>query len=239
MVEIFRLLRPFFPVIALSSQVAHGAAPRLPAGVISVSVEKDAAAYALPAEAETGEVIVYLHGHCGDPLAGLRSFPEAARKVGTMISVQGDIPCGGRAGKRRWSTDAERIQGRVDAAIAATSRQLGRELSPQKLTLVGYSEGALRAELLAGAFPGRYPRVILGGEPRAPRPDHFRGAQAVATLAGQLDDQRAMREGADALLRAGIPARFFLLPKARHGQYGPEGNRVLGEAFAWLLSPAR
>jgi hypothetical protein len=48
-----------------------------------------------------------------------------------------------------------------------------------------------------------------------------------------------MREGADALLRAGIPARFFLLPKARHGQYGPEGDRVLGEAFAWLLSPAR
>ena len=56
----------------------------------------------------------------------------------------------------------------------------------------------------------------------------------MATLAGQNDVQQPMREGAEALSKAGVRARFFLLPKARHGQYGPEGERVLGETFAWL-----
>lgn len=209
----------------------------MPPGVRSVAIEKDVPAYVLPSEEGTSRVIVYLHGHCGDALAGLRSFPEAARKVGTMISVQGDVPCPKRPGRRRWSTDPKQIQARIDAAIAATAAALGRELSPGELTLVGYSEGALRAELLAGAFPERYPHIVLGGEPRAPRPANFQKAKAVATLAGQHDTQQSMRDGAEALSKAGILARFFLLPKARHGQYGPEGNRVLSEAFSWMFAP--
>lgn len=238
MAEFFRSVWPFSAAFLLSMQTAHGAAPRLPPGVIPVPIPGALAAYALPAEGSTGQVIVYLHGHCGDPLAGLRAFPEAARKVGTMISVQGDLPCKGRGGKRRWSTDAARIQAAIDAAIAATASKFDRSLSPQELILVGYSEGALRAELLSGAFPGRYPRIILGGEPRAPRPENFREARSVATLAGQLDVQAPMRDGAEALARAGVASRFFLLPGARHGQYGPEGDRVLGDAFSWLLAPS-
>jgi len=229
---------PFCATVLLSVQTAHGAAPPLPPGVIPVPIPGAPAAYALPEAGSTGQVIVYLHGHCGDPLAGLRAFPEAARKVGTMISVQGDLPCKGRAGKRRWSTDAARIQAAIDAAIAAAAGKLDRELSSRELILVGYSEGALRAELLSGAFPGRYPWIILGGEPRAPRPEHFRKARSVATLAGQLDTQTPMRDGAEVLARAGVASRFFLLPGARHGQYGPEGDRVLGDAFSWLLAPS-
>ncbi|MCS6901802.1 MAG: hypothetical protein RMJ98_12060 [Myxococcales bacterium] len=222
--------------LLLSIRLAYGASTQLPPGVVSIPVPGAPAAYILPAEKSTGRVIIYLHGHCGDPLAGLRSFPKAAQRVGTMISVQGDLPCKGRPGRRRWSTDAVRIETAIHRALSAASDILDQKLVSSERVLVGYSEGALRAELLSGTFPGRYPRIILGGEPRAPRPENFRQARSVVTLAGQLDLQAPMRDGADTLARAGIPARFFLLPGARHGQYGPDWERVLGEAFSWLLA---
>jgi predicted esterase len=215
---------------------AYGGAP-LPPGVQAIAVPQDTPVYALPGAGTTPEVVVYLHGHCGDPLAGLRSFPKAASEAGTLLSVQGDIPCKGRPGRRRWSTDAAGIQRRVDAAIEAASRGLGRPLKAAEVTLMGYSEGALRAELLATTFPARYPRVILGGEPRAPRAAGFTPQQAVATLAGERDAQQPMREGAKALEEAGVRARFWVLPQARHGQYGPAAEQVLGEVFGWLSAP--
>lgn len=228
----------FLSTVLLLVGVASGApptAPSPPTGAVTVPVEGDVPAFALPAEGDSRQVIVYLPGRCGDPFAGLRSFPEAARRFGTMLVVNGDLPCPHRPGRRSWSTSAAKIQARIDAALQAASARLERPLDSSALTLLGYSEGALRAELVSGAFPQRYPRVLLGGEPRAPSPTNFRPSQSVATLAGQLDTQAPMRDGAAAISKAGIPARFWLLPGARHGQYGPEGNRVLGEAFAWLF----
>lgn len=211
------------------------AKPALPVGVREVTVKKDLAAYVLPSVKERSQVIVYLAGRCGDALAGLRSFPEAAREVGTMISVQGDIACPKQPGRRRWSSDPRQIQRRIDAAIQATATALDRDLSRQDLILIGYSEGALRAESLTGAFPERYSRIVLGGGPRVPNPVHFRKAKAVATLAGENDLQKSMRDGAEILQKSGILSQFFVLPKASHGQYGPDGGRILKEVFSWIL----
>ena len=33
------------------------------------------------------------------------------------------------------------------------------------------------------------------------------------------------------------PVRYLELPKARHGEYGPEGPRVMAEGLAWLFAP--
>jgi len=240
MAENFRSIYPFFAAVALVAPgvvaAPRGSLPAPPPSTHTIAVARDLPAYALPAEGDAREVLLYLPGHCGDPFAGLRSFPGAARRVGTLLVVTGDKPCRDRPGRHSWSTDAAQIQARVDAAVAAASAQLERPLEAQALTLMGYSLGALRAELLAGAFPARYPRVILGGGPRTPSPRSFSSSQRVVTLAGQLDAQQPMREGAAALARVGVPARFMLLPRARHGQYGPEGERVLGEAFSWLFS---
>lgn len=48
-----------------------------------------------------------------------------------------------------------------------------------------------------------------------------------------------MRAGTEVLAAAGKPVRFFLLPAAKHGEFGPEGNRVVGEMLSWLLDTAQ
>lgn len=201
-----------------------------------VEVKGDRPAYMLPASAPGKSVLLYLHGRCGDPFAGARAFPEASSRFGTMVIVTGDEPCPDRPGRRRWSPDPKHMQKRIDAAIEAVGAKLGWALDGGSMTVIGYSEGALRAELLARAFPARYPRVVLVGEPRAPSPLNLSKARAIAAMVGERDAQQDMREGARALEKAGLPVRFSLLPGARHGQYGPEGNRVMGEALAWAFS---
>ena len=45
-----------------------------------------------------------------------------------------------------------------------------------------------------------------------------------------------MREGARSLEGAGLDARFFVLPNATHGTYGPEGVRVMDEAITFAVN---
>jgi hypothetical protein len=45
-----------------------------------------------------------------------------------------------------------------------------------------------------------------------------------------------MRAGAEVLAAAGRPARFFLLPAAKHGEFGPEGNRIVDDLLGWLIA---
>jgi hypothetical protein len=48
-----------------------------------------------------------------------------------------------------------------------------------------------------------------------------------------------MKAGARAFERAQIPSTYLVLPEAAHGQMGPEAERVMGEALAWLAAHAR
>ena len=57
-------------------------------------------------------------------------------------------------------------------------------------------------------------------------------------MAGALDRRRHLQGAAEAISAAGIPATFLVLPGARHGEYGPEGERVLGEALRWAFERA-
>ena len=58
-------------------------------------------------------------------------------------------------------------------------------------------------------------------------------------MAGSRDRQDRMRAGERAFRAAGIPATYRVLPGAGHGEMGPEGERVMGEALAWLQENAR
>jgi hypothetical protein len=54
-------------------------------------------------------------------------------------------------------------------------------------------------------------------------------------LGGERETTGHMRAGTQVLAAAGKPVRFFLLPAAKHGEFGPEGNRVIDELLSWLL----
>lgn len=202
-----------------------------------VPVKHDVAAYAVFATSESDQVLVYLPGHCGDPLAGIHAFPEEAAKRGTLLVVQGDQPCPDRT-RRKWSADLVGIQKRIDAAIAAASSARGKPLAGKELTLLGYSQGALRAEQLVKRFPDRYPRVAIMASPRAPTVDRFPPTARTVLAVGALDRQDLMKDGFDALSGAGVPTKLLSFPEAGHGSYGPEGARVMDEAFAFLFGEA-
>lgn len=188
------------------------------------------------AHAPAGELraLVYLHGMCSDTSAAEPWFPEATR-YGTVVALRADVPCEDRPGYK-WPKDPALLDARITRALARVREERGGHLDVERPVLIGYSQGAHRAELLTAAFPGRFPRLVLGGPPEAALPEHFAGVERVAFLGGEKEDTSHMVRGQRNLDAARIPARFFLLPRAPHGSFGPRGTEVMRDVFEWLFA---
>lgn len=199
-----------------------------------VEVPGDKAVYVADAPPGVDGVIVYLHGVCGDALA-FRAFERAALRFGSVVSLQGDDACD-TPGRFRWGIDVKHQQRRIKQALDAVAARRGAPLDRSRVVLMGYSQGALRVEALGVAFPAEYPRLVAIAGPRAPHLDAFRRSQSIALVAGAWDIRSHLQEGAAKLVRRGIRAEYAELPRARHGQYGPDAERVLGDVLDWLYS---
>lgn len=176
--------------------------------------------------------LVFLHGMCGHGLGYAQSFQFAAAKYGTLIAPQGDRRCG-RGPWAKWSFDLEALDRRIQSAF----RALGHAEPIDDVTIMGYSQGATRAEELARRWPERYTRLVLMGAPAAPR---TRGLtpRAVVTMAGERDRQDLMKAGARAFLAAKVPAVFKVIPEATHGAMGPRPEETMADALGWLFEQA-
>jgi predicted esterase len=194
----------------------------------------------LPAAEPRRRVLVYLHGYCGDVNAP-GAFAPAAARHGTLIALLGDQPCRDKPGRFKWSRDIHGLDQRIKRAIRLVNRALKLELDAKDITLFGYSQGAVRAESLARYYPSHYPRVILGGPPRRPKPEHFTGVRTIAVFGGEKEDTHDMLGGADDMVAAGERAHFFLLPGVDHGDFGGEtaGNRAIGEILDFVDPPEK
>jgi predicted esterase len=206
--------------------------PHAPLGQ-DLDVPGDRPAYVLPGTAGDSRVIVYLHGMCGDVTAA-DFFREAVRAHGTLIAVRGDTAC--ENGRFKWRDDASKIQARIRAAFKQVNAVNGGQLTLDGALLFGYSQGAERAERVAARFPDQYPRLVLGGPPTKASPLKLARAQRVAILGGELETTENMRAGFDALLTAGIRARFFTLDCAYHGYFGSNAEGQLGEVLDWVTA---
>jgi predicted esterase len=192
----------------------------------------------LVAQGETSTPIVYLHGRCGDPTA-FRAWAQAGVKFGTILSLKGDQKCKG-GGRTKWTEDGAKLDRRITRAIEVARTELGIELDTERRLVVGYSQGALRAELLGTKFPKRYPRAVLIAGPRAPRPTSLVRSEAVLLVVGDHDAREHLSEAATKLARAGRAVRYLELPGARHGEYGTAAPRVFSEGLTWLIeTPTR
>jgi pimeloyl-ACP methyl ester carboxylesterase len=200
---------------------------------VLVPVPGDKPALVIHAPAGNRRAIVYLHGQCGNVRA-VESWRQAAMASGTLVSLMGDKPCGG--GRYVWGKKLSVIEARVEEALRAVQAARGGMLDIEQPVLFGYSQGADRAEALVARQPERYRLVVLGGSPHAPKLRHLGDATAVAVFGGEFETFGHMQAGAEVLAAAGKTARFFLLPKAKHGEFGPDGNRVIGELFTWLFA---
>jgi len=217
------------PALLPDGSVPH-APPHAPLGE-DVEIPGDRAAYVLPGRPEDPRVIVYLHGMCGDVTAA-DYFREAVRAHGTLIALRGDTAC--RNGRFKWRDDASKIQARIQTAFKRVSELRGGHLTLEGALLFGYSQGAERAERVAQRFPQQYPRVVLGGPPTKASPIKLARAQRVAILGGELETTDNMHAGFDALVAAGIAARFFTLECAHHGYFGARPESQLGEVLDWV-----
>lgn len=178
--------------------------------------------------------LVFLHGLCSHGLGYAQSFQYAAAKKGTLIAPQGDVVCG-KGPRASWSSNVERLNARV----VETFRELGEREPIADIAVIGYSQGASRALALARAFPERYSRLILIGGPERPSPEGLTHLKAVVTMAGERDRQDLMQAGALAFKHAKVPAKFFVIPKAMHGQMGPSPEETMGQSLDFLFEQSR
>lgn len=165
---------------------------------------------------------------CGHGLGYAQSFQRSAAKQGTLVAPQGDVPCDG--GGARWSKDIAALDVRITAAF----RALGHAEPIADMIVIGYSQGATRAESLAREFPERYTRLVLMGGPYAAKARGLETLRGAVALAGDRDRLDLMRASARTLKAAGVPATFLVIPDAPHGSMGSRPEQTMTEVFDWL-----
>ena len=208
--------------------------PPPPATVESLPIPNDATASIVrPLDSSTPPTTVFLPGLCSNAGAYLQSFPEAARRQGGVVAIEGDQPC--VPGFRSFSWDAAKLHARIEAATTAAGLTT---IPPEGLTLVGYSQGAALAEQLVQRWPSRYTRIVLIGAPTDPSEKKLSSARAVVTMSCSRDVPWKMKEGTRRLLRAGVPSTYLEMPNCTHGNI-TEGDTTFDAAFGFLRDNAR
>lgn len=202
---------------------------------VEVPVTGDKTVLVAHGKRDNRQVIVYLHGLCGD-VTKYRAFAAASVHYGTVIALRGDDKCD-EPGRFKWGSGVDQTHVRILSAVSAVSAVRPVPLDPRPITLVGYSQGSARAEALVNMFPGRYKRAVLVAGPREHNPKSFQDALGIAIVAGEKDLKTHLSESAAKAQKAGVRAKYFELPGARHGEYGPEAVKVMGEALAWVFAP--
>jgi pimeloyl-ACP methyl ester carboxylesterase len=214
----------------------HAPAPARAQQVVveEFEVPGDLPAYVLRGASGSARM-VFLHGMCGHGQGYVQAFQFAAARRGTVVALSGDHACGTDPAWRTWTQDVERIDARIRAAFDALGQPLA---AGDGVVLIGMSQGALRAEVLAQRFPDRYTHAIFMGSPRPPRPAAVRRLRGAVVMAGEHEGTWVAARGAEALERVGVPASFIAIPGAQHAQL-LDGERIMGEALDWLWANAR
>jgi pimeloyl-ACP methyl ester carboxylesterase len=179
-------------------------------------------------------LLVFLHGMCGHGMGYAQSFQFSAAEKGVLIAPQADVVCG-RGPWAKWSLELDAL----DARIVAAFRKLGRPEPIHDVTVLGYSQGATRAEALARRWPARYTRLVLMGAPSTPSPNGLSALRSAVMMAGELDRRDLMEGGARAFQNVKIPATFMLIPEARHGAMGPTPEKTMDQALDWLFQNSK
>ena len=209
-----------------------------PAGLVELTAADGQKVLVVYGSAGQKRVLVYLHGRCDDPRDELATFADGVRGQGNIVAPVGTEKSGCLGGTTQWSGDLGRVEAQIRAAVAVAEQNVKGKWALEDQVLIGYSQGAARGEDLLPAHP-RFRRVIFLGAPVAPDVRHYGGVVAAAFLAGERDRRDLMITGEQALRRAGKPVKFFLLPGAEHGDFGPQGDAIMGAALAFVLDPSR
>ena len=226
----------FQPAPASASALAAEPVPPDPEPIHMAALNDgtEAPTFVLRGSPRGDALLVFLHGMCGHGLGYAQSFQFSAARRGTLIAPQGDVRCG-QGPWAAWSGDLEKLDQRIIGAFHA----LGYDEPLREIVLIGYSQGASRAEELCRRHPERYTRLISIGAPRPPSARGLGHLRAALMMAGEHDRQDVMQLGVRSLRRAGIPVSFQQIPEATHGAMGPTPEKTMGAALDWLFESSR
>ncbi len=227
--------------VALPPAALPAPVPPPPAAPPPATVERLAVPGDLPASIVRGldaraPTTVFLPGLCSNANAYLQHFPEAARRAGGVVAIDGDTPCVGAPGFRSFTWDVNKQRARIEAALLAAGMT---DIPREGITIVGYSQGATIAEKLAYGAPARYTRFVLIGAPTEPSLESLRRAQGVVTLSCSLDATQRMKGAARRLQGAGVPSTYLEMRGCTHGNIA-SGEETFRSAFDFLAAaPSR
>jgi hypothetical protein len=253
-VELARDAEPDAPSVALVADARAGAAARSLAEIVDGPHELPLAPgrpvfYALPGAASRAgpppwRLVGHLHGVCGGPSYACGKWIGAGADVGAVVCPTGNAKCGDSpVGPPSWEAptwgelviamdhDLETSIAKVEAKHKGSIRRDGA-------VLTGYSRGAYAAAPIARMHPGRWPYLVLieASVPLSADGLARAGVRAVALVAGEKGEEIAgQRKTEAALVRAGFPAKLFVMPNTGH-LYSEDMDRVMAEALAFVLS---
>ncbi len=203
--------------------------------------------YVAPTDGKPGPrpVLVLLHGSYDARTSGCRAWGRVGARHGWLLCP---------AGRRRpdepesvdrwtWGKVAHLIR-EVRQGLDALEKLHPGRVDRSRLTLVGFSLGALLVHDVAYFSWGMYPRlIVVEGVARLrgkwARRLYARGVRRVAYVCGEktsCPEQVPKRK--QYLSRAGISVQTFVIPGVRH-EYGSNFDPVAERILRWVLAERR
>jgi predicted esterase len=175
--------------------------------------------------------MLFLPGMCVHPSGYVTSFQETAARRGDLVALQGDVSCGGDGSMRRWSNDLEAMNRRIDAAFVASGLGV-----PREVVVIGYSQGAERAERLVARWPEKYSSAVLMSGPVKPSKGNLARARSMVLMAGTREPGAGakLKSAIPELQRASVPVTFIEIPGAQHGELGTDPAATMDEALEFV-----
>jgi predicted esterase len=172
--------------------------------------------YVEPNDAEPRPLLLILHARARDPEEDCKKWIEVASPFGWVLCPSG--PVANNDTQRSWGK-LDEAKKTVDAAVGALRAKFGARIKPAGNAIIGFSEGALVAQVVGISEPDKWSRwLILAGSDKYWGDKGLEWLQAqrrkiakVVMLTGEHDPIRENTLRAGAWVRAAhIPVRVII-----------------------------
>lgn len=184
-------------------------------------------------------LVAMLHGVCNPPAYACGLWADTAKELGFLVCPQGAGTCGpAMYDAPTWTGGTTDMDADIEASVAAVSALYPEQIDREGAVLVGFSRGGYAAISIAAAHPGRWPFLVINEANVSLSVPQLAAAKvrAVAFLAGEKGSQvQGERATAQALAKAGFPARLWVMPNAGH-HYSDDIAALMKEAIDWAVA---
>lgn len=202
--------------------------------------------YAIPPRPGKHRLLAMLHGVCNPPGYACGHIWPAAVERGFLVCPTGNGRCAWNCtdcradrkdGPPSWEESFDDADRDLERAVAKVDALHPGEIDREGAVLMGFSRGAWIALHAARRHPGRWPYLVLieADVQVAAASLRAAGVRAVALMPGGWGlNVKGMGDNVAQLVRDGMRARLFTMPKAGH-HYSEGIDELLREVLRWLL----